>query len=302
MSRQRIGYRTIFPVLFLAAGFLLVAAVPVHAQSAAGVVVDANGELHKRIVADPTGRLFREQVAAARATLDRKVASFSRTRYLSLNRLEAALAANNGVLTDEMRYLAGLQRIEYVFCYPESGDIVIGGPAEGWVTNPAGRVVGLTSGRPVLRLEDLVAALRAFPPGQTSKDLIGCSIDPTQEGLAAMQEYLQRIGSHFNTQPTPQIAQQIAAGLRNNLGLQTVSIWGVSPKTHFAQVLVEADYRMKLIGIGLEEPPVRMTSYVRAASPAQVSRNAMQRWYFTRITSAFASATTSWPCNWSATA
>lgn len=47
-------------------------------------------------------------------------------------------------------------------------------------------------------------------------------------------------------------AQFIAAGLKENLGLQVVSIDGISPQTHFAQVLVEADYRMKLIGIGLE--------------------------------------------------
>ena len=44
--------------------------------------------------------------------------------------------------------------------------------------------------------------------------------------------------------------------------------------------MVEADYRMKLIGIGLERPPIRLTSYVDRANPATVSRNAMQRWYF----------------------
>jgi hypothetical protein len=45
--------------------------------------------------------------------------------------------------------------------------------------------------------------------------------------------------------------------------------------------MVEADYRMKLIGIGLERPPVRLASYVDRANPAQVSRNALQRWFFT---------------------
>ena len=44
--------------------------------------------------------------------------------------------------------------------------------------------------------------------------------------------------------------------------------------------MVEADYRMKLIGIGLEEPPVRLTSYVDRANPAPVASNALQRWYF----------------------
>jgi len=51
--------------------------------------------------------------------------------------------------------------------------------------------------------------------------------------------------------------------------------------THFAAVLVEADYRMKLIGIGLERPPVRLVSYVDRASPSQISRNALVRWFFT---------------------
>ena len=37
---------------------------------------------------------------------------------------------------------------------------------------------------------------------------------------------------------------------------------------------------MKLIGIGLEQPPVRMVSFVQLANPAQVSRNALFRWYF----------------------
>ena len=35
--------------------------------------------------------------------------------------------------------------------------------------------------------------------------------------------------------------------------------------THFAQVMIEADYRMKLIGIGLERPSVQIKSYVDAA-------------------------------------
>jgi hypothetical protein len=63
--------------------------------------------------------------------------------------------------------------------------------------------------------------------------------------------------------------------------MHSISVNGVSPKTHFAQVMVEADYRMKLIGIGLERPPVRLVSYVDRASPSDVSRNALQRWFFT---------------------
>jgi hypothetical protein len=164
-----------------------------------------------------------------------------------------------------------------VFYYPDTKDIVLAGPAEGWMTDLSGRVVGLSSGRPVVQLQDLVVALRAFPPDTQGAHLIGCSIDPTQEGLAAMQRFLRTYGSTAVPAQTAQIVQ----GLQTSLGLQTVSIFGVSPKTHFAQVLVEADYRMKLIGIGLEKPPVRMVSYVDRANPAMVSRSALERWFFT---------------------
>ena len=42
-------------------------------------------------------------------------------------------------------------------------------------------------------------------------------------------------------------------------------------------MLVEADYRMKLIGIGLEKLPVRLQSYVERANPSAVAANAMER-------------------------
>jgi len=246
-------------------------------QVAAGVAIDAEGVLRTKMFADPGGRLLQERTNAARASLDQKLLRPSPMRKISITRLEKAIADRGGIVTDEMRYLAGLQRAKYVFCYPESGDIVVAGPAEGWVTNPAGRVVGINSGRPVVQLEDLVVALRAFPPKGKGTPLIGCSIDPTAEGLAAMQQFLQNIGSYA----TPGHTQFIVNGLRSNLGLQTVRIDGVHPNTRFARILVEADYRMKLIGIGLEQPPVRLVSYVDRANPAQVSRNAMQRWFFT---------------------
>ena len=38
---------------------------------------------------------------------------------------------------------------------------------------------------------------------------------------------------------------------------------------------------MKLIGIGLEKPPVDIRTYIGAAAPSSVNRNAMARWYFT---------------------
>lgn len=246
----------------------------------AGVVVDAEGVLHKRVYADPTGELTRQRLAAARASLSPQLAEKSSLRKVSLNRLERAIAdelAARRPLTDAMRYLAGMTRLTHVFYYPETQDIVIAGPAEGWAEDLSGRVCGVYSGRPVLELQDLVVALRTFSPDATERPVIGCSIDPTPEGLARMQEFLGQIGQYI----TPDDTEQIVSGLRSALGMQQISIQGVPADTHFAQVMVEADYRMKLIGIGLEKPPVRLASYVERANPAQVSRNALQRWYFT---------------------
>jgi hypothetical protein len=93
-----------------------------------------------------------------------------------------------------------------------------------------------------------------------------------------MQEFLRRIGGAADPNDAA-YTQSIVDGLRTNLGLQTVRIMGVAPTTHFAQVLVEADYRMKLIGIGLEPPLVKMTTFIDKADPSS-ARNALMRWFF----------------------
>jgi hypothetical protein len=205
-------------------------------------------------------------------------------RKISLNRLEAALKQrqDNGMpASEEMKHLAGLTRVQFVFYYPDTKDIVIAGPAEGWMTDPAGRVRALSSLRPVIELDDLVTALRAFPPMGKPTSQISCSIDPTQEGLQKMQQFLREVGSRFNAANASKDAQYIVTGLKESLGSQDIHIRGVPADTHFAQVLVEADYRMKLIGIGLEHPPLRqMMSWVDRVSPGAVSRNALQRWFF----------------------
>ncbi len=256
-------------------------------QQAAGVVVDADGVLRTKLYEDPTGELSRERLEAAKSSLNPQAAVSSKLRKISLTRLEKIIEkalAEGRQPTEDMRHLAGLTRIRYVFYYPETKDIVVAGPAEGWMTDLSGRPVGINSGRAVVELQDLIVALRAFAPSTDSSSdatdeqpVIGCSIDPTPEGLQQMQAFLQQLGGRA----TPDDTQFIVDGLRTALGLQKVRIMGVSPQTHFAQVLVEADYRMKLIGIGLEQPPIKMASYVDRAKPRDVSRNALQRWYFT---------------------
>lgn len=251
----------------------------IGAGNTSGVAVDADGVLRRLTVNDFTGQLDRQRAQEAVAQLDTDIAKFSKLRKVSLTRLARLIrkAIDEGHGPDEaMKHLAGLTRIKYVFYYPETQDIVIAGPAEGWAETVSGRVLGLQTGRPVLELQDLVVALRAFPPGKKTNPMVYCSIDATSEGLARMQEFL----SHIGRQIVPGDEQFIVEGLRESLGMQVITLGGISSSTHFAQVMVEADYRMKLIGIGLEEPPARIKSYISQASFSSIARNAMCRWWF----------------------
>ncbi|MCO6456229.1 MAG: DUF1598 domain-containing protein, partial [Pirellulaceae bacterium] len=242
----------------------------------AGVVVDAEGVL-KRVKQDPTGRLTQQRLLAAKTSPDVREGKRSPLRKVALKRLEAAVARqvneNKGVNAD-VWFLAGLTRIQYVFYMPEIDDIVIAGPAEPMFMDAEGEVRGVDTLRPSLLLEDLIVAMRAFPPGQPAAKVIGCSIDPTQQGIAQLQEFLKQVGRQI----TPGQTNLLVDGLKRSLGMQTVTIQGVSPQTRFAKVMVGTDYRMKMIGIGLERPEVKIPSYVELES--RPPKNALVRWFF----------------------
>jgi hypothetical protein len=166
----------------------------------AGVLIDAQGVL--RAQAFPSQPLSIAQRKAAVEGLPGDLRKKVPLRKVALSRLEKSLAkhaADGRGIPDEIEKLAGLTRVQYVFVYPAEGDtpgeIVLAGPAEPWLTDPSsGRVVGAESGSPTVLLEDLATALRAFAPGHPQDRLVGCSIDPTKEGLAAMQAFLAKTG------------------------------------------------------------------------------------------------------------
>ncbi len=92
-----------------------------------------------------------------------------------------------------------------------------------------------------------------------------------------MQAFLSQIGSTLaRGRNMRDQGMFIAAGLKQSLGLQNITLKGIPANTSFAQKLVEADYRMKLIGIGLENVWLgrddKLDSYVDHANPAAVSR------------------------------
>ena len=98
-------------------------------------------------------------------------------RKISLRRLDEAIGEcikNHQPLPDAIRYLAGLQHIRYVFAYPEEHNIVLVGTGEGWEIDKQGAVVGVTTRRPIMLLDDLLVALRTAQAA--AQGGISCSI------------------------------------------------------------------------------------------------------------------------------
>jgi hypothetical protein len=251
-----------------------------------GISIDAEGTLDAKLFREFDRKLIVERLAAAQAAKAGEVWARAKLRKVSLVRLETAIEkeiAAGRQPDDVMQNLAGLTRVRYVFCFPardgQPGDVVLAGPAEPWIRDPAGRVVGLASGRPVLRLEDLAVALRAFPPDLRERPVLGCSIDPPPEGLSRLIEFQQKVPRKVREEQRAAVTAAIAKGSAEALGDATIRVFGISPRTHFAHVLVEADYRMKRIGIGVETPPVKMTTFLSALQSPQ--QGTLQRWWFT---------------------
>lgn len=249
-----------------------------------GIEIDANGVLRSRLQVERNGALERQSLNAAKASLSKDLQQPSNLRKVSLKRLEAEvrkLQESGQPIPAEMQFLAGLTRVTHVFYYPESKEIVLAGPAEGFYINSQNRAVGMQSGEATLMLEDLVTALRAYAPDSSPTKVIACSIDPTQEGLARFNQTYADVARNFN----PAAANKAQLGsigelFRQALGMQVVTVEGVSPKTHFARVLVEADYHMKLIGLGLEQTPTKIVSYADKMSPSAAAKNSSLRWWF----------------------
>lgn len=257
-----------------------------------GVYVDAAGVLRRAIKAEQPQGLATARLAALQRTENRDPGLSSGLRKVSLTRLEKhvqlALAAGRSP-NDAMRNLAGLERIKFVLVYPESGDIVLAGPAGPWRVDEEGRSVSVKSGRPVVQLDDLVVLLRHAR--SSPQATFTCSIEPTDEGLARTRAVADR------TRDKPLKPSQRGAWLkelRDAMGLQDIVVSGIDERTRVARVIVAADYHMKLIGMGLEPGTAEVPGYldlIRLQSGEAPPALDVLRWWFTMNYEAVATST-----------
>jgi len=243
-------------------------------QQVGGISIDAAG-----VVGEPVAKakeLLLDELRKTVKDADAEMNVPTEIRKISLKGLLAAIehAQRNNLrqLPDEVRFLAGLQRIEYVLVYPELNDIVLAGPGEGWTIDEDANVVGITTGRPVLRFDDLLVAFRSVETARTEG--ISCSIDPSEEGLRNLQRVLQQIK---RSGIRPQVAEQ---QMRDAFGPQNITFTGIPTNSHFARILVAADYRMKRIAMELSPSPVRqLPSYVSLIKNKRGDSRANPRWW-----------------------
>ena len=108
----------------------------------------------------------------------------------------------------------------------------------------------------------------------------GCRITPAKRRWPASRRFC-KIQQAAHRRPGPQCLAGTAA---RQVGKQDIEVQGLDPRTRAARVIVEADYRMKLVGMGLEEGMPGVVSYLNlitlapGQSPPPMT---VLRWWFT---------------------
>ncbi|MFM8496055.1 MAG: DUF1598 domain-containing protein [Planctomycetia bacterium] len=242
-------------------------------QAVGGISVDAHGIVR---TLDPEAS---QELAARRREILAKGAGVAgkpvTLRKVSLARLCKAVddfASTGKPLSADVVFLGGLERITHVFVDPDGHDVILAGPADAAVIDPAGNVVSAANGRPLLQLEDLITALRAIDGARAGG--VRCSIDPSPEGVTKLQRYL---GSLTSIGANP---ESTLRAMENVLGPQKVTVGGVPAESRIARVLVAADYRMKRIGMGLEPSGVAaLPSYLSMVPAGATSGATLPRFW-----------------------
>lgn len=238
-----------------------------------GIVIDAKGLINapegKRINASLEKR--RLQIFAGQH-LDPGLNSVSELRKVSLKWLDAELklaVESEQAPSFEIQHLGGLTSIEYVLVDEANNDIILAGPAEGFAASSGGRVIGVATGRPTLKLDDLLVTLRTDSADQK----LGCSFDPEPSRLAQATAW-----NKANSSPSSAaVAKQRFVQMANILGAWNVTIFGLPDDCHAALTTVEADFDLKRLALGIAHPNIRrFYSHLHFARPGE---NTMRRWW-----------------------
>ena len=216
-----------------------------------GVKIDAQGVIQQGFESLDESTL--KQVQDYLNAADQDISKSTSMRMISLRGLEEAISEahrSGKQLPAEVQYMAGLQRVEFVILSPETNDVILAGPAEGWKVSGDGSIVGVSTNRPVIHLEDFLVAMRSVDAANQGSG-ISVSIDPTQEGTQRLTQFYAELSKRREFNPS------MKGDVEQVMGDQQIRLTGVPQDSRFAHVLVAADYKMKRIAMGLEASPIK---------------------------------------------
>ena len=261
--------------LLLLSGLIVLAASSASAQIdpddplLLGVYVSKDGLLGVERSQDDSRQLTARRAALVRAGREARAAGKKeQLGYISLPRLfaQAKKAVDAGQpIPDDVRFMGGMTKVKYIFVFPDKKDLVLAGDVEPYDKKNPARPIGLFSGRPVLQLEDLVVTLRHMGPGHVPGQ-IGCSIDPPRN---AMQIVSDIIKDPTNRRVSKAEKSQMMV---QNVGPQTVRYINIAADTRVAYVIVEADYLLKRMAMGVDPSPVAAVRHQKQNDRLQFNR------------------------------
>lgn len=183
---------------------------------------------------------------------------------------------------EEILHLAGITRLQGYQVDDQNNDIILFGQVD-----PA---------LPPLLLEDLVVALRnawfKYAPLQGNTYVYsypGCSIDPNPATIQKLNLIGQRILGAANFD---QVESEIENWHTTCKEMQKVRVMGMPFHTHFARILVQADYDMKLLVDGTDSLDIpgftslvdrirnRIRDQIITNAPVSMPPLGMQRFWF----------------------
>ncbi len=234
---------------------------------AAGVVRTATLDEKQDLV-----NALRQNLVPAEGVLD----DATELRMISLAGLQKAILQRDldgQPISEDIEFLAGLQRVDYVFVDQDKHDIVIAGPAEPWKMLEDGSVVGTVSGGSAMRLADLVVAMRSVETARQAG--ISCSIEPTPEGRRRLQQMLSRVKLRPGQNPVA-----LEASMKEAFGPQMIHLTGIPGDSRYARTMVAADFEMKRVAMGLVPSPVAaLPSFLEMARNNRQALSANPRWW-----------------------
>lgn len=206
-------------------------------------------------------------------------------RVISLRKLDQALAwrtAKGLRTTQEFDYLAGLSRIEYVFVDEATEDVLLAGPANGHQRATAKNNDAVQNNTALdatvqgFHLIDLALLIDLL----NSRSLpLGCSIDPTDEGILAAQQLLKPAGALKRLAIDP---QKFVGQMQDKIGPHHVRVFGMPAGSPAAVALVAADEHMKQLGFGNTHTSIPIESYFdHLDKQTDVPSQSLIRWWFT---------------------